>query len=251
MIYWFAIYDCRCPTPQEVHESDFRALWKDVPSPLLGVCKRIRDEVIDMLQKCPLTMRVTCYGAAFDILGLSGFIAQKHAKSYGDLPDLRIEIWPSHPDRPIEMYYIWDHIRKLRDDLRAAPRIPKLGIWFIENRLAKWSLNGKPRRILHDDDTRLLDDMESILDHFACVNNVTKAYIRLPPSLKHNEGVRRDAAFVIDTMEGKGPVAKPRDLDLCDTLLYGDRKRQLSRATAKIKLAKRTVVTRDGDHGIF
>ncbi len=249
MIYWLTIVDCRSPTPQEVHESDLRAHWKDVPSPLLGVSKRIRGEVFDMLQNCPFIMRVTSYGATFDILGLSCFIAQKHVKSYGDLPDLRIEIWPPHPDRPIEMYYIWDHIRKLRDELRAAPRIPKLIIWFMENRLAKWSVDGKPRRILHDDDTQLLDDMESILDHFACITNVTKAHIRLPPSLKHNEGLRQCAACVIETMEGKGTLAKLKEFALGDYLLLGDRKRQLKRATAEIKMATLNAVTQEGEDG--
>ena len=248
MIYWLTIVGCRSPTPQDVHESDLRAHWKDVPSPLLGVSKRIRGEVFDMLQNCPFTMRVTTYGATFDILGLSCFIAQKHAKSYGDLPDLRIEIWPPHPDRPIEMYYIWNHIRKLRDELRAAPRIPKLIIWFMENRLAKWSVGGKPRRILHDD-TQRLDDMESILDHFACVTNVTKAHIRLPPSLKHNEGVRQCAACVIETMEGKGTLAKLKEFALGDYLMLGDRKRQLKRATAEIKMATLNAVTQDGEDG--
>ena len=246
MIYWRTIVDCRSPTPQEAHESDFRAHWRDVPSPLLGVSKRIRGEVFDMLQNCPFTMRVTSYGATFDILGLSCFIAQKYAKSYGDLPDLRIEIWPPHPDRPIEMYYIWDHIRKLRDKLRAAPRIPKLIIWFMENRLAKWSVDGKLRRILHDD-IQCLDDMQSILDHLACVTNVTKAHIRLPPSLRHNEGVRQLATNVVETMEGKGTLAKLQELALGDYLLLGDRKRQLKRATAEIKMAKLNAVTQDGE----
>ena len=146
------------------------------------------------------------------------------------------------------MYYIWDHIRKLRDKLRAAPRIPKLIIWFMENRLAKWSIDGKPRRILHDD-TKCLDDMQSILDHLACVTNVTKAHIRLPPSLKHNEGVRQMATNVVETMEGKGTLAKLQELALGDYLLLGDRKRQLKRATAEIKMAKLNAVTQDGEDG--
>ena len=248
MIYWLSIVPCRSPTPQEVHQSDFRAHWKDVPSPLLGVSKRIRGEVLDCLQKCPFTMRVTSYGATFDILGLSCFIAQKHAKSYGDLPNLIIEIWPPHPDRPIEMYYILDHIRKLCDKLRAVLRIPKIIIWFMENRLAKWSVDGKPRHILSDH-SDVLGDMIEILDYFACVTNVTKAHMRLPPSLKHDEWLRQTAINVIETMEGKGTLDYQRDLTLCHCFLTGARKRQLIRATAETKKAKRNAATRDSEDG--
>jgi len=60
---------------------------------------------------------------------------------------------------------------------------------------------------------------------FGCVTNVTKAHIRLPPSLKHNEGVRQCAACVIETMEGKGTLAKLKEFALGDYLLLGDRNR--------------------------
>lgn len=242
MIYWMTLVDFRRPTPEEVHESDFPAHWKDVPSPLLGVSKRVRGEVLDLLQNCPFTIRVTTHGATFDILGLSCFIAQKHAKSYGDLLDLRIEIWPPHPDRPIEMYYIWDHIRKLRDELRAVQRIPKLDIWFTENRLAKWSLDGEPRAFLYDNDAELPTDIEMILNHFACVNNVTKAYIRLPSSLKQDEFLLHRVASAIEDMEGGVTIAESRDLYLPDYFLYSEKKQNLLRASGKIELTKRQVV---------
>lgn len=57
----------------------------------------------------------------------------------------------------------------------------------MANRLTKWSVDSRPQRILHDDDTRLLDDMDSILGHFAYVTNANKAHIHLPPSLKRGE----------------------------------------------------------------
>ena len=100
------------------------------PSP---VSKQIRAEIFDLLHKCVFTLRITSYGASFDMLGLSCFIAQKRSRSYGDLPVLKIEIWPPHPDRPIEMFHILYHLRMLRDELRAVPNIPKLGVWFLEN----------------------------------------------------------------------------------------------------------------------
>ena len=202
-----------------------------------------------MLQNYPFTMRVTSYGATFDILGLSCFIAQKHSKSYGDLPNLRIEIWPPHPDRPIEMYYIWDHLRQLTDRLRAATRIPKLVMWFVENKFANWSIDGQPRRILYGDDTEFFDDMASIFDQFSYVTNVTKAHIRLPPSLKHDEDVRDHAAFMIDTMEGKWTGFKPDKFHYAESLALEDRKQKLKEATAEIKMAKLNAVIQDANDG--
>ena len=140
MIYYKSILASRCPTPEEVHERNFGAIWEDVPSPLLAVNKQIRDEVFNVLHKDAFTMRVTSYGASFDMLGLSCFIAQQRPKSYSGLPKLIIEIWPPHPDRPIEAYNINRHIRDLRNELRATSvGIASLIIWFRENKIAKWT----------------------------------------------------------------------------------------------------------------
>jgi hypothetical protein len=212
IIYGRSIACSRSPSPQEVHENNLRAIWEDLPSPLLCVNKQVRSEVIDLLQKAGFTVRVTCHGANFDALGLSCFIAQQRPKSYGDLPVLRVEIWPPHPDRPVEMFYIWDHLRKLRDDLRAVARIPKLVVWFKENDIATWCQDGAPRYILtpSGEVDPLWCDIVQLLDHFACITNVTKAHMRLPPSLTRNEqndGLRERALCVMETMEGEGTLA--------------------------------------------
>lgn len=212
IIYRRSIADSRSPSPEEVHENNLRAIWEDLPSPLFRVNKQVRGEVFDLLQKAGFTLRVTCHGANFDALALSCFIAQQRPKSYGDLPVLRVEIWPPHPDRPVDIFYIWDHLRKLRDDLRAAARIPKLVVWFKENEIATWCQDGAPRSFLSSYGVTdpLFCDIAELLDHFACVTNVTKAHIRLPPSLTRNEQndeLRWHALYVMETMEGEGTLA--------------------------------------------
>ena len=123
MIYWRSILVARRPTPEQVHQRNVGAIREDISSPLLGVNKQVRAEVLDVLKKRPFTMRVTSYGAGFDMLGLSCFIAQQRPRSYCDLPHLVIDIWPPHPDRPIEMYYIRCRLREIREELRAASGI--------------------------------------------------------------------------------------------------------------------------------
>ncbi|MCJ1230817.1 hypothetical protein MMC12_007491 [Toensbergia leucococca] len=241
IIYWQSIVVSRSPTPQVVHESNLCAHWEDLPSPLLRVNRQVRDEVFDILQKRPFTMRVTSYGATFDMLGLSCFIAQKQPKTCENLPFLWIEIWPPHPDRPIDMYRIWDHIRKLRDKLRH-PRIQKLMIWFVESKLAKWSQDGEPRYVL--DRINLRDDMRLILDHFICIKPVTKARMRLPPSLNRNDEVKQYASCVIE-----GTLVKSGLFTVgMDPLLSKTTERDLKKATALIARAKLDAITCNGEH---
>ena len=255
MIYYKSILASRCPTPHEVHERNFGAIWEDVPSPLLAVNKQIRDEVFDVLHKAAFTMRVTSYGASFDMLGLSSFIVQQRPKSYGVLPKLIIEIWPPHPDRPIEMYNINCHIRDLRNELRATSvEIASLIIWFRENEIAKWTRDdGQARFDLdHEDEGYpLFSDVARILSHFACVTNVTKAQIRLPPSLKRYkkyDKVRWHAMDVTDAMEGSDTLADRSDYTMEDYDISDSEEWYLKRATARKARAKLDAITFDGYH---
>ena len=239
---------------KQVHERNFRAIWEDTPSPLLGVSKQIRVEVFDILQKCPFTMRVTSYGASFDMLGLSCFIAQQRPKSYSGLPRLVIEIWSPHPDRPVEMYNINYYLTELRDELRTASvGISTLVVFFRENEIAKWTQDGLPRFDLSEpgETNPLWTDLAGVLDHFACVTNVTKAQIRLPPSLKsceQNHEVRYHAMDVCDTMEGKGTLADEADYTLSDYNISYLTEKGLKRATAQKVRAKLDAITFYGYH---
>lgn len=87
------------------------------------------------------------------------------------------------------MYYIRCRLREIREELRAALGIQELLIYFTENNLAKWTHDGGPRHDLSE--SKETDPLQShiakMLDRFACVSNVTRARIRLPPSLERNE----------------------------------------------------------------
>ena len=255
MIYSQSILASRCPTPEEVHERNFGAIWEDVPSPLLAVNKQIRDEVFDLLHKTAFTMRVTSYGARFDMLGLSCFIAQQRPKSYSGLPGLIIEIWPPHPDRPIEMYNIRCHLQGLRKELRATSAgIASLVIWFRENEIAKWTQDdGQARFDLESNAEKnpRFSDIGKVLYQFAFVTNVTKAQIRLPPSLDRsdkNDEVRRQAMDVLDEMEGS---STPADALHCYMSDYGTSdvaEWRMKINTAQKARAKLDAITSNGSH---
>ena len=202
MVFWWSICFARSPSPEEVHESNLRVHWEDLPSPLLGANKQIWNEVKVLLRpKQVFTSRVTCFGAAFDMLGLSLLIAQERPRGYCGLPGLRIEIWPPHPARRSEMFHLYKPLRTLREKLRAGPQIPKLLILFKEYKLVKWSDEGQPRCTLQDLEEYFRDDMELVLDQFARITNVESANVRLPPTLQQYVIVRQYACRVLQRME--------------------------------------------------
>lgn len=254
MIYFQSILVSRCPTPEQVHERNFRAIWEDLPTPLLRVNKQIRDEVFDILQRGPFTMRVTSYGASFDMLGLSCFIAQQRPKSYNALPHLEIEIWPPHPDRPSEMYNINYYLTELRRKLRdSSVGIERMVIVFRENKIAKWTQDGRLRFDLGEvgQTSPLFSDIALALHHFACVTNVTKARIGLPHSLEsceHYDEVRSHAMDVTNAMEGKGTltVAEKYTLSYWNTSVLMEI--ILKVATAQKARAKLDAITSNGCH---
>ena len=251
IIYYKSILASRCPTPEEVYERNFGAIWEDVPSPLLAVNKQIRDEVFDVLHKAAFTMRVTSYGASFDMLGLSCFIAQQRPKSYSGLPKLIIEIWPPHPDRPIETYNINCHIRDLRNELRATSvGIASLIIRFRENKIAKWTRDDGQARFDLDLNPRF-SDIGKVLHQFACVTNVTKAQICLPPSLNRydkNDEVKRQAMDVLDAMEGNGPLAHELHYTMGGFGTSDLEEWYFKRVTTQEARAKLDAITFDGSH---
>ena len=139
------------------------------------------------------------------MLSLSSFIAQSLPKFYNSLPELRIEIWPpyNYPKREVEILYLYERLKRLRDELRKGPQLHYLSVHFLENREVKWAKNGVLRASLSGHDYQYRNDIEILLDHLAFITNVDKATVRLPPSLAQNEYIETHLNFVIDRMEGR------------------------------------------------
>lgn len=193
MIYEYSLTNSRKPAAEDVHEKLLSKEWKDEPSPLLTVNKQVRAEMFELLRKSPFTMRITWQDKRFDALALSSFIVQQRRRGYDDIPHLVVEIWPPHPDRPIDTYCIYEHLRLLREDLRAIPQIPKLHLVFLENNIATWTDNhGKLPNWLgvfdpESEEGPLYTDIGQILELFERLINVGTARICLPGSLTGDE----------------------------------------------------------------
>jgi hypothetical protein len=135
-------------------------------------------------------MRITWQDKKFDGLALSSFVApQCRRKSYDNICHLAVEIWPPHPDRSSDVSYIYCHLRRLRDDLRAVTCLPEFYLLFLESSIAFWSNNGKPLNWLDTDPEpagfwqTIDNDIDRILDLFVCLDNIVSVHICLPDSL--------------------------------------------------------------------
>jgi len=225
-IYRHCVKDSRSPHPNNVHENVLSAVWKDSPSPLLCVNRQIRAEVSEILKNSPFTMRVTREDLTFDSQALSCFIIQNRPKEYAKIPHLAVEIWPPHPDRPIDVYHIYKDLQQLRNDLRNVPQIGRLDLIFLEDNLADWSSVNeyqhflRPQHYLSNTNVPPVDgwspydnDIVTLTDIFALLGNVSKACIRLPQSLRQNEHMVFCAEDTEELMMGRSRTEEEEVVD--------------------------------------
>ena len=186
-IYKEALVNLRCPSSKDVYSNVLSAVWKDMPSPLLAVNRQVRDEVCKILREWPVILRVTGQDMRFDSVGLSCYIAHQCCTFTGNIRRLLVQVWPPHPERPVETYYIWKNLRRLRDDLRACKQIRRVDIVFIDNKRLSWSRDDAPENWLstaeptveRPEDT----DLPHILDLFLRHRNISEVNIGLPASI--------------------------------------------------------------------
>lgn len=187
-IYNYALTVSRCPSLKDVYSNVLCEVWKDMPSPLLAVNRQIRDEVCNILRRGGLiTLRVTGQGINFDSVGLSSFIACQQCTFTGNIRRFRIEVWAPHPERPVETYYIWRNLRRLRDDLRACKQIRRIDILFKENDRYPWSQDGVLDEWLYTSKQTVVGSGKSAIHHmlslFRFLTNTSEANIKLPVSI--------------------------------------------------------------------
>ena len=207
---------------QAVYYEKLRDVWVDRPSSLLFLNKQIFFEVSDLMKWAPVALRITGQGMVFGCEGLTACIAQDIRGDLSKITHLFVEIWPPHPDRPVEMLYIWGHLRKLRDVLAACGRMQKISLRFRDNMLFTWAVNGHLHRMLpsrhHPNGFRdgvqhaEESDLKALLDLFACgvasVKHVVTVFPASYPRSFLNDYLREHAETVMEIMKGVRPPVK-------------------------------------------
>ena len=201
-------------------------------------------------------MRVTAQDIEFDSFALSCFIAQQRCKELNGERRLIVEIWPPHPERPVDIYHIWKNVQKLRNNLRAIPHIKELHIIFLENDIATWSHGSKALQLLDSmkqPDLRF-SDVDSILDLLIRLTNVKKAVIKLPRSVGHNQEDCDElldyACVTVGTMMGIKPPDSGIDFDWFEDSIDEHSRDYLQMQTARITRDKLDETTHDGCCGM-
>ena len=253
-IYRHHFVETPYPSAEDIYSRKISKVSRPLPSPLLRVTRQVRDEVLDLVQLLPVVLTVTDRGIQFCSWAETCFIAQPRVSSpsrrnYGSISHLVVKIWPRHPDRPTDAIDIWRHLRKLRAELCAAPRLQRITLVFTDTNVASWIHNNKPPSLL----CRIGggDDMTRIMGLFARIRAVRAAFI-LPGSLRPERCPRHllNAQRMVDAMMmGRIPILKGTYSEEED----GDAKFQdwmkekvLQRKGAEIARDKLEVMTRQG-----
>ena len=186
-VYKDYLIDRYSPSPTEVHEMVLDPdYWTKSSPAILQVSKMVNAEVGDLLQhETTFNIRICWQDATFDGFAISCFQAKGKRQNYDQVAHLRLEIYPPHPHRPIDMVRIWRHTQKVCSDLQEACGIPHLSIHFMEDEYAGWDYNGRPQETMDASYTsdQKPSDILHILDLFKLLKNMGNVQIHLPESL--------------------------------------------------------------------
>lgn len=206
--YLIAMYR---PSPWMLYKHT-RKDWSPFDPSLFRVNLQIQREMVDVTrQQRRFCYRISSQEATFDGLALLCFRILDKTFRYEEIQHLTVEIYPPHPDRPIDMVHIWRRVQKFYEELRAAHVIPHLSISFMEDKIAKWSTNAQPHNTMETMQytTRPKQstncDIGFILDAFARLTNVKEAAIHLPTTLEAHEDLQLYAQGVRDSMTNVHP----------------------------------------------
>ena len=195
------------PDANEIHEDTLPRNHKHTTLPLLLVSKQVSEEVLDLLRKRKQHVySITGQNAGFDDLALSCLRARKiKCDDYANIPHLRIEIGPPHPERSLQLMHILYCVQELCKRLGAIDRLQHVSIVFLETEIAGWSADGELRMTFREWQDE--PDLKYVLELFATLNNVIKATVELPRSVAEDlsvcgQSVREFAARLEGSMMG-------------------------------------------------
>lgn len=194
-VYRAYLLDQYTPSPTQIHEMVLDPLsWNKPPVELLQLSKTVNAEIQDLLQhESTFNLRICWQDAGFDGLAMSCFKAKGMRPDFDHIGHLRIEIYPPHEDRPIDMVYIWRHVQKLCYDLGGASCIRRLSLHFMENEYSAWSFEGiaEVTMDISSNTDPLPSDIISVLELFKLLKNVKNAQIHLPAGLSEDMSLQK------------------------------------------------------------
>ena len=189
-------------------------------TPLGAVSKQFRREVLEVVERQRnFCYRVSSQESDFDGLArlYSRFFYRK--LSFAEIPHLTIEIYPPHPDRPIDLEYIWKRVAGLCLELHAAPHLGDLTVCFMEDEIAKWSIGGVPNITMAVSPGDYASvDVDLILEALALITNVPRCTIHIPASCDSWNPLQDSAQRTEDSMTNLPPYPHSIARENCELL---------------------------------
>ena len=257
-IYHYHLMLTRHPPPKAIYFE--RECSRDPPSPLLSVSSQVRAEVLDLVQTWPIYLRVTRHGTRLGNLAETWLIAQQHSRDHGSIIHIVVEIWPPLEDRPVDMIDTWRHLRAIRM-LCAIPRLKKITVFFSDNEMASWLINGHAISLLncltsyrHQMAPFPENDVAHIMNLFSRMSPVNVCF-QLPLGLgpgKPTEGVLHSLPVANEMMMGlvpnndQGYSDDDEDEVKYQNVLDLEREDLLRQAGAAIAVQKLDIITERG-----
>ncbi|KAL8859322.1 MAG: hypothetical protein Q9178_004260 [Gyalolechia marmorata] len=175
--------------PQELKDRIYHYYFDSIPDPgLLCVNKSLHYDSVHFVRKRlqTFTYNITAEHAGLDEFSKWCFKIKGHPPRLGRMKHLVLNVYPPNPDRPHEMWHIWDHVRTFSKDLGPQRRIPQLTVNFLDTPKARWATNGVPNATMKlrssDDDFGDYDVEKVMMTLYRFVNNVDKPKLVLPPA---------------------------------------------------------------------
>ncbi|KAL9576217.1 MAG: hypothetical protein Q9212_007285, partial [Teloschistes hypoglaucus] len=160
---------------------------------LLRLNNQLFREVTGELRRSSIriTIRVTAQGMALENIALLPCTNQGRKERREKRTEFLLELWPPHPDRPIESFFIWDHMRLFRERLKGVNSPYTLILRFIDNLFFTWAPDRRPSRNLSslgvrnengNEWTKHRNDLQTIANLLHTRSNVQITYFFLPIS---------------------------------------------------------------------
>ena len=177
----------------------------------------IHDEAVRFIrtQLHVFNFHISAEGAGFDELARWCFKIKGQKGEKNRMKQLILNIHPPNPDKPIQMFQIWDHLQEFCKDLATYRRIPGLKIVFPESSEgAEWATNGIVnssfglQEYFHKDNFHRHDIGQILLAFSHSVKNVRKPEIVFPNSVVNSaiisaEEMQEEITGVEQLMTGK------------------------------------------------
>lgn len=175
--------------PLELRHQIYQTCFDSAPQPsLLRVNKSFYYECIDFLRKRQqtFTYNITANQASFDEFSQWCFKVKGHVPRLGRMKHIILNVYPPDPDKPHEMWHIWQHVQSFCKDLTLHRRIPQLTVEFVDSKRSKWMTDGIANANLNLPFFAAIDDFgqydidQILMTIYRFLNNVDKPRIVVP-----------------------------------------------------------------------